>query len=76
MDKETAVGRAELLAAFQSFCNVWANQKFKLAHKMRVYHSYVVHCFLYGIEAGNWTVAHVNTLETAHIACLRRIFSF
>jgi hypothetical protein len=69
MDKEAAVRRAEGLAAFQSCSNVWANQKFKLAHKMLMYHSHVVHCFLYGIEAGNWTVAHVNTLETAHTAC-------
>jgi hypothetical protein len=36
MDKEAAVRRAKGLAAFQSFSNVWANQKLKLAHKMRV----------------------------------------
>ncbi len=52
---------------------MWANQKLKLAHKMRVYHSYVVPCFLYGTEAGNWTAAHAHMLETAHTACLRRI---
>jgi hypothetical protein len=38
-----------------------------------VYHSYVVPCFLDGTEAGNWTAAHVNTLEAAHTACLRHI---
>jgi hypothetical protein len=48
MDKEVAVRRAKGLAAFQSFSNVWTNKKLKLAHKMRVYHTYVVPCFLYG----------------------------
>jgi hypothetical protein len=52
---------------------VWANKKLKLAHKMRVYHTYVVPCFLYGTEAGNWTAAHVSMLEIAQSACLRRI---
>jgi hypothetical protein len=73
MDKEVAVRRAKGLAAFQSFSNVWTNKKLKLAHKMRVYHTYVVPCFLYGTEAGNRTAAHVSMLETAHSACLRRI---
>jgi hypothetical protein len=62
MDMEVAVRRAKGLAAFQSFSNVWTNKKLKLAHKMRVYHTYVVPCFLYGTEAGNWynwTAAHV-----------------
>jgi hypothetical protein len=31
MDKEAEVRRAKGLAAFQSFSNVWANQKLKLA---------------------------------------------
>ncbi len=52
---------------------MWANKKLQLPHKMRVYHSFVVPCFLYGMEAGNWTAAHVSMLETAHSACLRRI---
>jgi hypothetical protein len=58
--------RAKGLTAFQSFSsfsNVWANKKLQLAHKMQVYHSYVVPCFLYGTEAGNWTAAHVSMLE-------------
>lgn len=73
MDKEVAVRRAKGLAAFQSFSNVWTNKKLQLAHKMRVYHTHVIPYFLYGMEAGNWTAAHVSSLETAHTACLRRI---
>jgi hypothetical protein len=71
MDAEAAVRRAKGLAAFQSFSK--AHQKLTLAHKMRLYRSNVVPCFLYGTEAGNWTAAHMNMLQAAHTACLRHI---
>jgi hypothetical protein len=73
VDKEVAARRGRALGVFQTFSNVWANKKLRMAEKMAVYNSFVVPHFLYGAEAWNCTTGHMHALETAHSACLRRI---
>jgi Reverse transcriptase (RNA-dependent DNA polymerase) len=73
MDKEISMRRSAALGVFQSFANVWGNQKLGVSHKMAVYNSCVLPHFLYGCESWACKQAHLHMLETAHNMCLRRI---
>eukprot|EP00955_Chlamydomonas_euryale_P038384 351086-Chlamydomonas_euryale.AAC.6 len=64
MSREIDVRNVSALAEFRQFQDVWASPKLSNKQTMDVYHTFVLHIFLY--ETSTWTEVQMGGLEITH----------